>query len=90
MKLPRFTAETSIRPVRTFHRGRPDRRSRTNEQDAVIPAQGFRVTCPGNTALGFFCTLLGGTHGWWCFGNNGCMWAVAGALYPSCFRCSHN
>ena len=46
MKLPNFTAETTVDVTKTSHRDHSDRHSRAGEQGTVVPA--LRITCPGN------------------------------------------
>ena len=88
MNIPKFTAENAIPNPSQRYSGEMLPSSPAN---VVLPAGGFRVTCPGNPALGALCTILGAPSGFIpCFGNSGCMWFHAGLVFWPCFTCSHN
>jgi len=88
MTMPRFTAENVLSTLTQRYDGETQASSPAN---AVVPAGGFRVTCPGAPALGTLCTILGAPSGFFpCFGNTGCMWFNAGLAFAPCFTCSHN
>ena len=88
MKIPQFRAETALRTSLADHNART---LGLSASDVIVPAQGFRVTCPGTPVLGATCTILGGAAGFFpCFGNTTCMWFHAGLAFPACFGCSHN
>jgi len=86
--MPGFTAETLFSPApRNLYPSRGANHS-SSGKGMVSPA--FRVTCPGDPALGAWCTALGAGAAFPCWWNSSCMWINAGLAYWPCFSCSYS